>query len=477
MMEDNLNNSRPLDVHVWSDYPETNHLVDALWETYFEPVEVIRRGPKPKATKKSHLKVLLLDLYVCWVNDPTMYLAVHMSKSGWKANSRYNALHLSSQMIDVVRKLVDLEYLEFHKGYEGRLSRIRATDRLHFLFHSITVPLPVISFHHSQEVLELRGDGDVELSASKPKLEYSDTDATAEMRAVLLAYNDLLRRSHLDICSLEQPFIDRSISKGPRQSQKIRIHIDHRHTFVKRVFNKGSWELGGRFYGGWWQFIDKDLRSDIMINDQPTVEIDYKSMHITLLLAQIEQKSHYDPYTLNKSIFPERNDLDQRKVVKQLVLMALNASNRKAAFSAFRGDQPTGHSAKKLTNVELSKLLDAFVEEYPDLAPFMCTGKGLELMYIDSCIAEHVIDHFTDLGVPILCLHDSFIVPFDHVLELRAVMVKAGSSATKRFMFTEKEGVGLDEWFSAYENTGQQPDFEPKQVVRCDGYMGRLGVS
>ena len=163
--------------------------------------------------------------------------------------------------------------------------------------------------------------------------------------------------------------------------------------------------------------------------------------------------------------------------MKQLVLMALNASNRKAAFSAFRGDQPTENSAKKLTNVELSKLLDAFVEEYPALAPFMCTGKGLELMYIDSCIAEHVIDHFTNLGVPILCLHDSFIVPFDHVLELRAVMVKAGSSATKRFMFTEKEGVGLDEWFSAYENTGQQPDFEPKQVVRCDGYMGRLGVS
>ena len=140
-MEDNLNNSRPLDVHVWSDYPEINHLVDALWETYFEPIEVRRRGPKPKAPKKVHLKVLLLDLYVCCLNDQTMYLAVHMSMSGWKANSRYNALHLSSQMIGVVRKLVDLEYLEFHKGYEGRLSRIRATDRLHFLFHSIVLDL------------------------------------------------------------------------------------------------------------------------------------------------------------------------------------------------------------------------------------------------------------------------------------------------------------------------------------------------
>jgi hypothetical protein len=199
--------------------------------------------------------------------------------------------------------------------------------------------------------------------------------------------------------------------------------------------------------------------------------------YIALLMAQIKQKSNYDPYTLNKSIFPQRNDLDQRSVVKQLVLMALNASDRKTAFSAFRGDQPTGDPTKKLTNVELSKLLDAFIDEYPDLAPFMCTGKGLELMYIDSCIAEHVIDHFTNLGIPILCLHDSFIVPFDHVLELRATMVKAGSTFTRRYMFTEKQGNGLDEWFADYENTGQQPDFEPKQVVRCDGYMGRLGAS
>lgn len=48
------------------------------------------------------------------------------------------------------------------------------TDRLHFLFHSIVVPLPAVSFHHSQEVLELRGDADTEASTSKPKLEYTD---------------------------------------------------------------------------------------------------------------------------------------------------------------------------------------------------------------------------------------------------------------------------------------------------------------
>jgi hypothetical protein len=157
-ISNSLNNSRPFDVHVWSDYPELNHLVDAVWENFFIETVAIKRGPKPKASKKSHLKTLLLDLYVCWLNDPEMYLAVHMSKTGWKANSRYNALHLSSQMIVIIKRLVELDFLEFHIGYEGRLSRVRPHEKLQLLFRTIAIPLSEVAFRHTQEVLELRGD-------------------------------------------------------------------------------------------------------------------------------------------------------------------------------------------------------------------------------------------------------------------------------------------------------------------------------
>ena len=469
----NLNHSRPLDVHVWSDYPKINHIVNALWNSCFNNNAISNRGPKLKATKKAQLKTLLIDLYVCWSSDPKMYLAVHMSKSGWKANSRYNALHLSSQTIGIIRRLVALDFLEFHKGYEGKLSRIRPHERLKILFRNINLPLSAISFHHTQEVIELRGDADTNNSSRKPKLEYPETDNTLKMRSVLQKYNKLLRESHLDVCSLEEPSLDRTITKGIRTGDTVRVHIDHRNIFVKRVFNNGSWALGGRFYGGWWQQIGKELRADIMINDKPTVEIDYKSMHVTLLMAEIGQKANYDPYTLDEVVFPNKNGFDQRQAVKQLVLMAINANDRKTAYLAFRSDQLTGHQSKKLTNVELSQLLDVFIERYPKLEPFLCTGKGLELMYIDSCIAEYIIEHFTKLGIPILCVHDSFIVPYDHVLELRAMMFKAGSTFTRRYMFTEKDGIGLDEWFSEYENTGEQPAWEPKNVVRCEGYLNR----
>ena len=91
-----INNSRPFDVHVWSEYPEFNQLVNKLWVKYF-PLEdrIVRQGPVPKAITKVHFKTLLLDLYVSWISDPNMYLGIFMSRSKWEANSRYNALHLS----------------------------------------------------------------------------------------------------------------------------------------------------------------------------------------------------------------------------------------------------------------------------------------------------------------------------------------------------------------------------------------------
>jgi hypothetical protein len=134
-----------------------------------------RRGPKPKAPKKKHLKVLILDLYVCWKSDPSMYLAVHMSKSGWKANSRYNALNLSAKMIEIVKRMVDLGFLSFAKGFEGRLSRIAPTEKLTILFEATKLDLSQVSFHHEEEPIVLKAGDDLEGYDKGDLLEYDDT--------------------------------------------------------------------------------------------------------------------------------------------------------------------------------------------------------------------------------------------------------------------------------------------------------------
>ena len=52
-------------------------------------------------------------------------------------------------------------------------------------------------------------------------------------------------------------------------------------------------------------------------------------------------------------------------------------------------------------------------------------------------------------------------------------MTEAGNKFARRFMFTDKKGDGLDEWQQYHLNSGRQPDWEPKQVRNCDGYVQR----
>ena len=104
-----------------------------------------------------------------------MYIAVHMSKSGWKANSRYNALNLSSKMIEIIHGLINGGWLEHHIGFEGHLTRIRPSDKLRFLFSCINVGRDKIDFHQNKEMLELRRSKDSNLYGSGKHLEYDDT--------------------------------------------------------------------------------------------------------------------------------------------------------------------------------------------------------------------------------------------------------------------------------------------------------------
>ena len=190
-----INNSRPFDIHVWSDYPEFNQLVDQLWFRHF-PIEddIVRRGPKSKATSKDHFKALLLDLYVSWLTDPNMYLGISMSKSGWNANSRYNALHLSFRIVTIIKNLAGLGIVEFQKGRQGTLSRIRAAERLQFLFRDLKLPISEIVFDYMKDPIILRDTSEepdeMEVKTAskklkKPNLEYNDTPETKRMRGVL----------------------------------------------------------------------------------------------------------------------------------------------------------------------------------------------------------------------------------------------------------------------------------------------------
>jgi hypothetical protein len=185
---------------------------------------------------------------------------------------------------------------------------------------------------------------------------------------------------------------------------------------VKRVFYRNDWGLGGRVHGGWWQQVKSKYRKDILINDDITQEQDFKGLHVTLLYGFKGLQPPKDPYITGlKSTF---STADVRSITKALVLNAINSRDVKSAFQAFRSNQKTGSAFKKITNEELKTFIDAFVEANPEIEGDLFSDKGVELMAIDGRITFNIIEHFTNKGIPVLSVHDSYITTEEHSSEL-----------------------------------------------------------
>ena len=85
--------------------------------------------------------------------------------------------------------------------------------------------------------------------------------------------------------------------------------------------------ITGRFYGGFWQQVGSEYRKKIYINDNPTVEVDYKGLHAAIVSAKNNVVNDGDRYDLGTIVCPRLDKQQQRKAVKLLVLAAINAKD------------------------------------------------------------------------------------------------------------------------------------------------------
>ncbi|PTQ58257.1 hypothetical protein [Celeribacter persicus] len=185
--------SRPIDVHRWSDHPEFIAIADQIWEEHFPEEKAV--GPNPKTPHRHQLRVLILDLYVAWKEDPKLCIGVSMSSNYWDTNSRYNAIHISKKIIEIIRKLSEVGLLNLSRGsYSGpkglgnRTTRIRASAKLQERFRSAKAGRDDIVRARSEEIIILRG-------ADERLVEYEDTEQTELWREELRQYNEVIARA------------------------------------------------------------------------------------------------------------------------------------------------------------------------------------------------------------------------------------------------------------------------------------------
>ena len=178
-----------------------------------------------------------------------------------------------------------------------------------------------------------------------------------------------------------------------------------------RVFNRSSFNLGGRLYGGWWQMIPSVHRPKIMIDGYPTREIDFSSMQIAMLYAQAGHSMQGDAYEL-PGIEPNKNN---RKAIKKIILSMINAE------SADGIPNPEGVTMPR----PRSEIIRLAQEKHSAIESYFFSGEGTRLQRLDSDIAERVMVNMGKRGILVLPVHDSFIVPYSQIETVKEEMVQS----------------------------------------------------
>ena len=375
----------------------------------------------------------------------------------------------------MVIRLIDAMYeLGFVQGVKGRkeksgysrTSKLWATEKLSNLLRSSD---GAVFIKMNEEVLYLK-------DADKRLQDYRDNNVTRSMRNEIQEFNDMLGSLNItftfnydglsdrckprvnkfyklvtqNLCGQVQivspydiPLYQLGIVREYRDkplTTKYYIVSDHDAnlsselnglTFIgtinsdvnamRRVFNV-DWFHGGRFYHAPHITIPSACRKRMLINGEPTVELDYSGMHVRMLYNLIGVDYRDECYVYEKA--DEANQIDRERI-KIASLIVINSNDSQKAIKATHNKcrkKDIHYSAGQFGRYHT--LVDSFEDYHQPIKQFLLSGKGAELQYLDSKIMANILDRMTKQNIPALPVHDSVVCPAQHKDFLFQVMIE-----------------------------------------------------
>lgn len=260
------------------------------------------------------------------------------------------------------------------------------------------------------------------------RIYFDPTDQTEQWCDQLAAYNEFVTKQNIHI-QLQADIAHRWI--GALNSDLARSGADfYRPELFRcslyRVFNDGnvddvSFDTGGRLAGAWWINAPKEVRARIVINGEPTVELDYSSCHPRMLYHEQGLEAPDDLYSLPELAEIERQAGLQegyyRSGVKWLTQVLINGRGRPDLV-----DVPTDVSLPDA--IPINDLAALIERQHAPIASAFRTGAGLRLMKTESDIALGIMTKAMTNGWTILPVHDSYISPISVKDEIRTFMIE-----------------------------------------------------
>lgn len=376
--------------------------------------------------KLDFLNVLILNLIQGYYSG--LYFSISKSKPFYtQLPIKYRPdFYKYSVVNEVLDSMADKGYVNMVNGsfnkktHNGIQTRYAASDKL---------INKILGFTEINIVTDIPKEGIILHDSNKCKIDYIDTNEIIQARKDLLKYNLLRNKS---IITLDKIPVEKfNLLKTDRKFVSLFLNRDIspvklslRKTFAKRVFNI-SFARGGRFYSTIETIMNKELRPHILINGNAICEIDYVAMHVRMLYHQMGIDYRNDPYDLRKS--------SERKIFKIVAMALINAQSKKEAIKAIRSKlvkDNLGYLLNNLKDSSINQYISLFEKMHYQICNRFYTSPALELMNIDSEIANNILKSFTESGILVLCVHDSFIIESKY----KSALTKKMRAEYKRIM-------------------------------------------
>ncbi|MDF2120332.1 hypothetical protein PY365_32700 [Roseiarcaceae bacterium H3SJ34-1] len=343
---------------------------------------------------------------------PASALAVPRSNNTMWAASRYRPPVYGQPFLDVLSLLTRLGLIsEGPRGYgfpngDSRRSSVLITEAFNKCFPAAHFSLEAITRVEEPEVIVLKSPKGPD-GRSEP-IEYQDTAATKKMRQEVQAINGLLRAASL------------RLSEGARlQPTAAGQPIDPTRRSVRRVFNEGRFNAGGRLFGGYWMTMTKADRfrhlkigTAVQPHGEPVASVDYGQLFPNLAYIgaglQAPERDLYD-------VSGDGSCRDGWKTLINSLLFAIKPLRNwpREALPAF----PSG--------TKLKDALGRLKAYHAPIADQFGTGVGFKLMWLESRLLLATLSELAAIGVTALPLHDAVLVASSEAECAKAVMEKA----------------------------------------------------
>ena len=365
-----------------------------------------KRRPEDEASFGTALEIIAANVVRCAASQKSIQGFRYSRKFDSYSKKSVYCVHVlkPKTFLKVIGLLGELRLLNLETGYrilatgESKQSTFIPTERLIETLTSL--PVSAADTYSEPAVRPV-----LILKDSKKKLaEYDpETIGIRDHVSAVRRYNDLIKKQDLYLAVSDSEMID--LQSTPEKDGTARPPIDFSKISLYRVFNNSSWTQGGRHFGGWWQNVPARYRQRIMINGEPTVELDFSGFVGRAIYHSMGLQCQADPYEVPSIFEAAKGQGTPRETIRSTVkgMMIKLIYSRPGRSPGFKDAiLPTG-----MTKKDACRLIYEYHE--PIRSAFQ-SGIGYKISYAESQICEHVLSRAFSSSF-VLPVFDSYIGP------------------------------------------------------------------